>query len=990
MKKYGGLIIAIVMIVSGLFSVQAFADTEEELTYRLGDGGAYITAYNGDEKEVEIPAEIEGYPVIGIDAKVFRNNTKVESVVLPETVKKIGESAFDGCTALEEINLPEGLERIENYAFRNSRLKKVEIPDSVLYIGIEAFESCHSLKTLTVGAGIETWQTSWDDGGAFRDCTMLSSVTFHDGLTTIGCTAFDGCTLLFEAVLPESVTNVGEGAFKNCELLDTLVCYGSVGKQAFNNCTSLADVELYNTETIGESAFNNCTALKELELPEGLGKINNYAFYNCTKLKNVVIPDSVYHIGVEAYKGCTMLESVVLGSGITEWETDWGDNGSFSDCTKLSDLTISDGLTCLGSLAFKNDTALKEIEIPGSCETVGKSAFENCIALEKAMICEGVVTIGENCFAGCTALSEVSLEDELETIGAKAFYQDGELTEIVLPDSLRTIGDYAFSKTSLQEIVIPDKVGTIGVEAFSHVETLEKAYIGESVEAWNTSWGENKAFFQNYALAEVELAEGISYLPNGVFQECTALRSVDIPITVTSVNENAFNGCISLLHLSMQRGTIGIKAFQNCQSLYDVSLSRITEIGEGAFRGCGSIAEIEIPDTVTSIGAAAFSGCESLTFIDIPESVTFVGAEAFAKCTSLLGARIGNNVTSWGTSWGDSNVFSWDPMLEAVYFEDGANCLTAPMFAETPNLKAVYIPESIASWPDKAFKNCGPVTIYGDNDTAKALAEDLELPYSDEEFEFPEYETVTLTIVGDDRVIVSPVGEIEKIVGTTQYFTVIQDPEHEVAWFNVDEDDEEADPEEDFGLSMVYEDLEKGIFVIRMADITEDHTITFTFTEDLEEEESEDDEESEDEEESETEEDSEGEDESEGEEESEGEDESEGEEGSEGEEEAEDEEFNPIEGLLGDENYYVVQYDDNLYYVFEMTDGETAAYYNVIECESEDDVFATVKRLHFATNPDVIDYESSGRWIVVVMKADEYEGWTAEDLDERYSDSHIQ
>lgn len=188
---------------------------------------------------------IEGndYQVTGIGANAFQNNSKITSVVLPETVKTIGSNAFMGCSNLRTITIPENLERIEDSAFYNCRLLDgVELPNTISYIGSQAFHYC----------------------------TKLSKINIPTSITTINMATFNNCINLTEVVIPSNVRTIQHEAFYGCTNLN---------KVTFNE----------GLQSIATGAFYNCYNITELELPSTIRNLTNSVFYRCTNLHTVVI-----------------------------------------------------------------------------------------------------------------------------------------------------------------------------------------------------------------------------------------------------------------------------------------------------------------------------------------------------------------------------------------------------------------------------------------------------------------------------------------------------------------------------------------------------------------------------------------------------------------------------------------------------------------------------------------------------------------------------
>ena len=225
-------------------------------------------------------------------------------------VTSIGEDAFDGCTSLTSITIPDSVTSIESYAFDGcTSLTSVIIPDSVTTIG----------------------------SFAFYGCTSLTSVTIPDSVTSIGDNAFWYCDSLTSITIPDSVTSIVHGAFRDCKSL-TSVTIGNgvteIGSWAFSGCTSLTSVTIGDSVTsIGDYAFDGCTSLASITIPDSVTEIREYAFGGCDSLTGVTIPDSVTSIGEDAFSGCNSLTSVTIGNGVTSI----GDS-AFKDCTSLTEV----------------------------------------------------------------------------------------------------------------------------------------------------------------------------------------------------------------------------------------------------------------------------------------------------------------------------------------------------------------------------------------------------------------------------------------------------------------------------------------------------------------------------------------------------------------------------------------------------------------------------------------------------------------------------
>ena len=269
----------------------------------------YLFGDNGTPKSLK-KVTITDCTVIGEEA--FKDSAELISVILPDCVKIIGNSAFEGCSALEKIKLPSQLEKISEKAFKDCiKISEIEIPDSVTETGSYLFDGCVKLEKVTVGKGI----TKIEEGSFYR-CPSLSSLEVVHGneiyysekhciIEKATSKLVVGCK---SSVVPDNIKIIGVGAFKNCIYLTAVVLP-----------PQLAEIE--------KSAFESCTGLTELTVPENVQKIGDSAFAGCVNLKSVKIPEGV-KMGDSAFKNCTSLDSgslhIYTGNwGVVEEPNNW-------------------------------------------------------------------------------------------------------------------------------------------------------------------------------------------------------------------------------------------------------------------------------------------------------------------------------------------------------------------------------------------------------------------------------------------------------------------------------------------------------------------------------------------------------------------------------------------------------------------------------------------------------------------------------------------
>ena len=303
---------------------------------------------------------------IGTDA--FWDCRSLISITIPDSVTSIGGSAFSGCNKLESVYItdlaaylnceyggydsnpmyyakklyingkratkvivPSTVRKIPDYAFNNcDSLTSITVPDSVTSIGNHAFDGCKNLTSITIPDGV----TSIGDS-TFSGCSSLTSITIPDSVTSIGEYAFSGCSGLTSITIPDSVTSIGNHAFSGCSGLTSITIpdgVTNIGNSIFSYCYNLTHITIPNSITnIGDYMFSECRKLTNIVIPDSVTSIGGGAFYNCYSLTSITIPDSVTSIGGIAFYYCYALTEITLPQSVTEIE-----QGAFNYCSKLS------------------------------------------------------------------------------------------------------------------------------------------------------------------------------------------------------------------------------------------------------------------------------------------------------------------------------------------------------------------------------------------------------------------------------------------------------------------------------------------------------------------------------------------------------------------------------------------------------------------------------------------------------------------------------
>ena len=249
------------------------------------------------------------------------------------SVTAIGNRAFENCSELTVITIPNSVTSIDFHAFHDcSGLTNVTIPNSVKIIDIGAFAGCKGLTSLTIPNSVKSIGFY-----AFSNCNSLTNLTIPNSVTYIGGSAFSGCNSLTNLIIPNSITYISGSAFSGCNSLTNLIIPNSItyiGDGAFAGCYSLTSVTIPNSVTIiGGGAFRNCSGLTSITIGNSVTSIGDNAFFGCSGLTSVTIPNSVTSIGEKAFQKCSSLTFATISKNIKNFP-----KGLFADCTSLKDV----------------------------------------------------------------------------------------------------------------------------------------------------------------------------------------------------------------------------------------------------------------------------------------------------------------------------------------------------------------------------------------------------------------------------------------------------------------------------------------------------------------------------------------------------------------------------------------------------------------------------------------------------------------------------
>ena len=384
--------------------------------------------------------------------------------------------------------------------------------------------------------------------GCFKSC-CLTGIEIHDGITSIGSSAFSDCSYLTEIKIPDSVSRLESYLFNSCvrltsvsipntiEYVDAYAFYGcsALPYNAYDNAYYLGNEE--NPYLVLIKAKN--TNITSCEINDGSRTLSQYSFKDCSLLNEISVPSNVVYINEDSFAGCSSLSAINVEEENTNYTSIDGllvdknktkiidipqaitkisipdsftsiEAYAFSECTKLTSITIPDSVNSIGSSAFSGCNSLEELTLPSLFDqeisyyfnssvpsslkkvTINSGdipgyAFSNCSSLTSITIGNNVTSIGAYAFSYCSSLTSITIPGSVTSIGDSAFSYCSSLTSITIPGSVTSIGDYAFSYcSSLTSITIPGSVTSIDNFAFYDCSSLTSVFYKGTAEQWNT------------------------------------------------------------------------------------------------------------------------------------------------------------------------------------------------------------------------------------------------------------------------------------------------------------------------------------------------------------------------------------------------------------------------------------------------------------------------------------------------------------------------
>ena len=438
---------------------------------------------------------------IGSGAFTQCYSLEIERLTIPDVTTFLGEQAFMGCPGIRHISIGNGITEIRQRTLANKtgtgnevaaeeyNLETIAFGNNIKAIQEGAFEYCTKIKEVTLPQSVETFGNY-----IFNGCKNLTFADLSETqIKKMPKYAFSGTPFnaIFQSQKSQQGREFGYSRIRESENKNTLILPPTIEiieDYAFSKCINLQEVSLDSSITeIGSKCFEGCDNITSFTIEKTkIKEIKDYAFSGMSKLTTFKIPSTVERIGRDAFYGCSGLTSVTIPNSVVSIG-----RGAFSGCDGLTAVHISNlkswcnivfangsgnPLGCAKHL-YLNGEEITELTIPGNIKSIGDYQFYNCVGMTSIIMHDSIKTIGEGAFSDCDGLTEINLPDSLTIIGEDAFSDCDGLTEINLPDRLTIIGEDAFSScNNLRTISLPKNITSIGKDAFAWNYDIESVY----------------------------------------------------------------------------------------------------------------------------------------------------------------------------------------------------------------------------------------------------------------------------------------------------------------------------------------------------------------------------------------------------------------------------------------------------------------------------------------------------------------------------------
>lgn len=731
------------------------------------------TLYDNNELVISGTGEMRDFYSNNGNAPWYNYRGIIESVIINEGVTSIGAYAFQNCTALTLVELPDSLEHLGDYTFENcDSLISLKLPLNTKTVGFGVFRGCN-IDSLYFEGTINDWLKI-----SFPNYEFLGNVDFlyisgelienlviPDGTMSIPDYAFTGYDKLKTVVMPATVSEIGDGAF-NCYNLVYAEFLGdapSIGADAFyidrNNENGF--VIYYHENTHGWSS-----PLWDVYYAACVEEFSDYSALDDDNRNSQGI---LFALNESA-------KTAVVGDG-SNTPNNSGYYGAQRGAVIIPDTVVKDGsiyrVIGIGPYAFSENRHVTSVSIGSGVTSILPTAFVGCPELKSITVSEGneyycsidgvlydVGTLYLYVYPGGKADESFTVPETVQTIGSYAFYDNEHIRTLTVGRNVTAIYNQAFcGLTNLTEITLPF-IGTrenVG-EGFPYYSSWFEEAFGDGTYGVNSLGGWNGGGLVG-SLKKVTILGGGLYARS--FTDCAYLEEINLPAIPSVIPERCFSGCTSLKKLTF--------AGNVCEIGNLVLPEGIESIGAYGFYGCTGIASVTLPASLTSIESSVFSGagveefavaagnlrystdewgvlynydkttliqypsCRVWPYYNVADTTTSIAANAFSGCSTLVNLYIPNTVTSINTNFRDCSYLTICCYTNSTAYRYAHNNGLTAWYMDNKTLQGI----SVYSLPEQTVQTEGAVNlaglyIVGDYGGRELQIDDYTLSYDDQ------------------------------------------------------------------------------------------------------------------------------------------------------------------------------------------------------------------------------------------------------------------
>ena len=677
--------------------------------------------------------------------EVFFDNDKNDSRSTEENLKSVKEYNSKGNTTLQQYDT---LRLLYTVKYKDGSLYKATAIDQVfLDISKDSIEwkdrygnNFTAKLKITPITKLTSDIISYIAGG---NKSTLTEFEIASNITTIDANTFDGCSNLMSIAIPNNVNSIGSSAFRSCDRL-TIYCYadnkpsnwasswnsdrsvywGSIGGYVAQNGITYfiskdESVSMTVPKTItGKVVIPSAVNLKDKQY--FITTIGNDIFADCVNITSIELSSSITDIAVNAFVSCSKLESIKVDANNTRYASQDGIlyNKSKTDFICIPKaikgaISIPNGIDTISNSLFKDRKDITSIELLDSVKIIEDNAFYNCSGLTSINIPGDIMSIGENTFYGCDNLTTATIptvaleyisKSKLQSIvinggnsiGERAFYSCSNLTSIAL-SSVTDIGEQAFYNCDhLTRIDIPSIVTSIGRDAFNGCSNLMGVYV-TGIASWcaiefgnaqaNPLTFAQKLYLNGELVKNLEIPNTVESIGDYAFNGCSGLTEIKLPNNLTSIGISAFSGCDNIVIATIPTIAIGVITKSKLRA---VVINGGSMINNGSFTDCNNLVSIEISSGVTSIGSAAFSGCSNLGSIQVD-----INNKNFASIDGILYNKKKTEI-----------IVIPKAIKGVIAIPNGVESISSNAFGDCKGITKIEVPGSITSIGEDAFIGC--------------------------------------------------------------------------------------------------------------------------------------------------------------------------------------------------------------------------------------------------------------------------------------------